>query len=387
MKCLTILLIAIFIITSNSDYSRQSYLDQATEKHNFSIFWWEIKNLPNKWLHLAWESFPGNKPTDKERIKLINEYLITSNKLKNSNQELSAEEKTKLEKQLTSLRARTEESIESIISNVLVEENLGIRFNILIPPTDFKLDSPPGIVVTSPRDRIYFSASKLISNNITESEKIEIEEIVESDGKTSALVDRLGGLGTYPAFVSDKGSLRNLLQTASHEWLHNYWILHPLGQNMWDSNQMIILNETAANIAGDELGDIAFQSIGGMIQDPSKITQLKKDSSSFYETLKETRLQVNELLDQGKIEEAEQLMSNVTIELQNEGYQIRKINQAYFAFHGNYADSPSSTNPIGDEMKEYRSYFETIGEFIKSISKVKSHNEFIQILDSKRKDS
>ena len=54
-------------------------------------------------------------------------------------------------------------SIGLCFQNVLIEENLGITFNILIPPTDFKLDSPPGIVVTSPRDRIDFSASKLIS--------------------------------------------------------------------------------------------------------------------------------------------------------------------------------------------------------------------------------
>lgn len=387
MKWLTVLLITIFIITSNSDYSRQSYLDQATEKHNFSIFWWEIKNLPNKWLHLAWESFPGNKPTHKERINLINEYLLMSNKLKNSNQELSAEEKTKLEKRLTFLRARTEEAIESIISNVLIKENLGITFNILMPPTDFKLDSPPAIVVTSPRDRIDFSASKLISNDVTESEKIEIEAIVESDGKTSALVDRLGGLGTYPAFVSDKGSLRNLLQTASHEWLHNYWILHPLGQHMWDSSEMTIFNETAANIAGDELGDIAFQSMGGIIENQTHPIKALGYESHFNEILRETRLEVDRLLGQKKVEEAESYMNEITLILQKDGYKIRKINQAYFAFHGNYADTPSSTSPIGKELKEYRSYFNNVGKFIESVSQIKSYNQFLQILDSERKES
>ena len=387
MKWLTLLLIVIFIITSNSDYSRQSYLDQATEKHNFSIFWWEIKNLPNKWLHLAWESFPGNKPTDKERINLINEYLVTSNKLKTYNQVLSTEEKTKLEKNLKFLRAITEESIESIISDVLIEEGLGISFNILIPPTDFKLDSPPDIVVTSPRDKIVFSSSRLISNNLTELEKSEIELLIESNEKTSAIVDKLGGLGTYPAFVSDKGSLRNLLQTASHEWLHNYWILHPLGQHMWDSSEMNIFNETAANIAGDELGDIAFQSIGGIIGNQTSPTKALEYRSHFNEVLRDTRLEVDRLLGQGKVDEAETYMSKITFILQKDGYKIRKINQAYFAFHGNYADNPSSTSPIGKELKEYRSYFNNVGKFIESISQIKSHNQFLQILDSERKES
>jgi len=386
MKWLTLLLIAIFIITSNSDYSRQSYLDQATERHNFSIFWWEIKNLPNKWLHLVWEKFPGNKPSDKERTTLIKEYLVTSNKLNNNKQKLTAKEKTKLEKDLKSLRARTEESIESIISNVLIEEELGISFNILIPPTDFKLDSPPDIVVTSPRDKIVFSSSRLISNNLTELEKSEIELLIESNKETSAIVDKLGGLGTYPAFVSDKGSLRNLLQTASHEWLHNYWILHPIGRHMWDSSEMNILNETAANIAGDELGDIAFQSIGGIITEHSSSTKSSTEYKFYLnEILKETRLEVDKLLAKKKIEEAENYMATVTRNLQSKGYPIRKINQAYFAFHGNYADNPSSTSSIGIELKEYRGYFGNIGQFIKSISKIENYTQFIQILNSKRK--
>ena len=387
MKWIILLLIATFIITSNSDYSRKSYLEKATEKHNFSILFWEIQNLPDKWLHLAWELFPGNKPNDDDRLHLITEYLNTSNLLRNSAENLTNEEKNTLDKYLDETRARTEESIESIISNVLINEGLGITSHILIPPTDFKLDAPPNIVVTSPRDKISFSASKLISNQVTESEKKEIESIVESDGKTSALVDRLGGLGTYPAFVSDKGSLRNLLQTASHEWLHNYWILHPLGQNMWDSNQMIMFNETAANIAGDELGDMAFESIGGVIENPTKITEMKEDSSYFNKTLKETRLEVEYLLDKGNVEKAEKLMNEATIKLQSKGYKIRKINQAYFAFHGNYADSPSATNPIGDELTEYRNYFGSVGEFIQSISKIKNYDQFLQMLDEKRSKS
>ncbi|MFC1916656.1 hypothetical protein ACFLX1_00775 [Chloroflexota bacterium] len=30
-------------------------------------------------------------------------------------------------------------------------------------------------------------------------------------------------------------------------------------------------------------------------------------------------------------------------------YHIRKLNQAYFAFHGTYADKPAFISPIGHE--------------------------------------
>ena len=68
---------------------------------------------------------------------------------------------------------------------------------------------------------------------------------------------------------------------------------------MWDSNQMIMFNETAANIAGDELGDMAFESIGGEIENPIENTEMKEDASYFNKTLKETRLEVEYLLDKG----------------------------------------------------------------------------------------
>ncbi len=60
---------------SSSDNARQSNIDLAVGKHSFSITYWEITNISKKWLHLAWELFPGNKPTDEERIEIVNEYL------------------------------------------------------------------------------------------------------------------------------------------------------------------------------------------------------------------------------------------------------------------------------------------------------------------------
>ena len=193
------------------------------------------------------------------KLNIYEEQVGTSQTLSNPKY-LSAIESLEIERKM--LKARAEEAIESILSEVIQQQGLGLPFGILLPPTDFHFGSPPHILVTSPRDVIKPSGTKLINPSITGAERHSLEKSAESDGETSALVDDLAGLGTYPAIVSDSTSLRNLLRTAAHEWLHNYWILHPLGRNMWDSTEMRTINETSANIAGNEIGDLAFELMG-----------------------------------------------------------------------------------------------------------------------------
>ena len=52
------------------------------------------------------------------------------------------------------------------------------------------------------------------------------------------------------------------------------------------------------------------------------------------------------------------------------GYQIRKLNQAYFAFHGTYADSPTSVSPIGAMVRELRAQSATLQEFLATASRL-----------------
>ena len=401
---LLVIPLLILIMMSSSDNARQSNIDLAVGKHSFSITYWEITNISKKWLHLAWELFPGNKPTDEERIEIVNEYLEVTRMLlketdllENESKSINYREKSqytsqreseirKLEKTKNVLQARAEEAIEAVMSDVLRKQGLGFRANILFPPTDFRLETPPLILVTSPRNKITLKESKLVKNGIKPDIKEQIEKRVEEDNITSALVDDLAGLGTYPAFVSDKYDLRQIVRTAAHEWLHNYWIFHSFGRNMWDSPEMYTLNETAADIAGNELGDLAFIRLGGTIQNnSSKYSSAELSHPHLTRILRETRQTVESLLIQGEIEEAEKLMRESQWTLKLGGYSIRKINQAYFAFRGNYAESPASTSQIGAELKEYRGLFNTTGEFVKSLTKIKSYEQFKQVLEVDKK--
>lgn len=52
------------------------------------------------------------------------------------------------------------------------------------------------------------------------------------------------------------------------------------------------------------------------------------------------------------------------------GYYIRKLNQAYFAFYGTYADSPAYENPIGDKINQLRAQSASLKEFLNTVSTV-----------------
>ncbi len=70
-----------------------------------------------------------------------------------------------------------------------------------------------------------------------------------------------------------------------------------------------------------------------------------------------TRVTVDELLAEGKIEEAEAYMEARRVFFWENGYLIRKINQAYFAFYGAYADQPggeAGEDPVGAAVRELR---------------------------------
>ncbi len=72
--------------------------------------------------------------------------------------------------------------------------------------------------------------------------------------------------------------------------------------------------------------------------------------------MNKTRVQVDTLLAAGKIDEAEAYMEARRRVFVANGYAIRKLNQAYFAFYGGYQDEPGAggTDPTGPAIEELR---------------------------------
>ena len=73
--------------------------------------------------------------------------------------------------------------------------------------------------------------------------------------------------------------------------------------------------------------------------------------------------------------------------LNSHGYSVRKINQAWFAFHGTYADSPASVSPIAGELEELRALVSGIGEMVRVMRGVSTYEEFHALLSEQRNEA
>ncbi len=222
---------------------------------------------------------------------------------------------------------------------------------------------------------------------VTALDSEELEARILEQQNLSAIVLGLGGLATYPTFVNDDADLLHILDLGAHEWLHAYLFFHPLGQGFNSSAQMQTLNETISNVVGKELGRLAFASVTGepAPEEPEPPTAPDPDAFDFDAHMRKTRQTTGDLLTAGKIEEAEAYMEARRVELQEHRFFIRKINQAFFAFRGTYADTPFSVSPIGPEVEELRSLVPDVGEFIRAIRGVSSYDEFQEVLEERRR--
>jgi len=216
-----------------------------------------------------------------------------------------------------------------------------------------------------------------------------IEDQILEDRNLAALVESTGGVAAFPSVVSESGGLRHAVVTASHEWLHHWFFFQPLGQHFWDNSDMTTLNETAATLGGEVIGDRVFTAITGEqvdrdTQPPAPIDAGAFDfpgAFDFNQAMHETRLRTEELLVQGEIEEAEAYMEERRLFLAENGVFIRKINQAFFAFHGTYATSAASISPIDEQLRELRSRSESLEDFLKTVGTFGSYGEFLEHLD------
>jgi hypothetical protein len=60
---------------------------------------------------------------------------------------------------------------------------------------------------------------------------------------------------------------------------------------------------------------------------------------------------------------------------------LRKLNQAYFAFYGAYADIPGGAageDPVGPAVRELRAESPTLAEFIYKISRMTSYDDLLE---------
>ena len=154
---------------------------------------------------------------------------------------------------------------------------------------------------------------------------------------------------------------------------------------------MLTINETLANMFGKELATEMYLKIIDKdknmknVSSDESINQEKKEPVFSYNThMQKTRIKTEELLSEGRIIEAENYMELRRIDLNKNGYNIRKINQAYFSFYGSYADSPQSISPIYKQLQDLRDKRLNIGELINEIKYISTYEEFRLLVNQSR---
>jgi len=240
------------------------------------------------------------------------------------------------------------------------------------------------MLIVSPRDRIESIGGATLQPDLPVDRAEQIESRVDKLD-LSSLVTTIGGVTTYPAFVADDMDLRSTIETAAHEWVHQYLAFRPLGFRyildvigIAQSRDITSMNETVADIIGNEIGGMVYQEYYAPMlserspQPPQDGDDPPPPDFDFNAEMRAIRQQVDSLLSQGKIDEAERYMNERRDYLAGHGYYIRKLNQAYFAFHGSYADSPTSVDPIGVEMKQLRTDSSSIKQFLDRASSLSS---------------
>lgn len=404
-KASLVLVLSFFLLFGGSGGHHISPIELAASPFLYDILTWELGNIPDKWVHKLNSFLPWTSSSREERIEDLMRFfsvgeeihslerrltdLRATNDSSQSDPNNDAQDLTESLKQLRTERSRlkagVEETLESELGSVLSQEGLSSWTGLIFPPVDVALVGPPRVLIVSPRDKIERRKTLLLEPDMDVEAMEGLEDTIFREEDLSALVEGLGGLATYPTIVRDDLSLRGATTTASHEWLHTYWFFRPLGWKIFSSPEMNTLNETAADLAGEELGDLVYLAVTGELPDEDPPGQEQEDDDEgrfdFSREMHETRVGTDQLLKEGKIEEAEAYMEQRRVLFVQNGYFIRKLNQAYFAFHGTYADSPASVSPIGEEVDRLRSVTGSVGDFIRTMAGFGSYQEFQDYLD------
>lgn len=288
---------------------------------------------------------------------------------------------------------------EAVLQNqteiTLTKTGFGVGGQIL-PPVLYQVTELPLNLIVSPRTEVRNILSISLEAGLDAVEKDRIESGIQHDYDLSALIEPVGGIGAYPTMVMRTTSLNWLTETIAHEWIHNYLTFFPLGMRYASSDQMRTINETTASLGGKEIGlalIIAFypERTPRFYQPLPVYSTVLRDGVSelnpfnYRAEMHQTRVRVDALLAAGQTNQAEEYMEVRRQFFWEHGYQLRKINQAYFAFYGSYNDTPgggaSGADPVGPAVQALRARYDSLSAFLRVIRGVHNFDHLLGFLE------
>ena len=292
--------------------------------------------------------------------------------------------------------------LQEQVSRVLAENGL-TTLGQPLPGVLYHSTPLPNALIVSPRDHIEQIANISVDTSLTVDEQAALENRVDKGLNTSSLVVGIGGVGVYPTMVMRTTDLKWILSTVAHEWTHNYLTLHPLGMLYSETPELRTMNETTAEITGNEIGALVIRNfypelLNASLPNPSRALKTNPELVSalfdsfqpgsfapppfdFRAEMNITRVTTDSLLAAGKIDEAESYMEQRRLVFIQNGYLLRKINQAYFAFYGAYASSPGGAagqDPVGPAVRTLRQQSASLADFVNKMARMTSFEQLLQ---------
>jgi hypothetical protein len=357
-------------------------IDDAVSGSRFSLVDFEIQSVFNRWLGDVGAFVRGRDKWDGAETDAIVQRYFDLRFAISAQRADGATTVAALEVERDDLENRAERTLERRVGAALREAGFSRPLplfgdqDLLWPPVDVELARPPRVLTVSPRDEIRIARSVLLDPDLSLDEIERIEAGVEADGRWSALVETIGGLGAYPAIVRDTRSYASTVDTIAHEWTHNYLFFYPLGFKFFDSRELRTINETVANIVGAEIAGAVLAAAPGVQPRAAPPGDLTESDAILFQL----RRDVDDLLAGGRVVEAEILMEATRLELAEIGRDFRRINQAFFASNGVYADTPMSSSQIGPLLRDLRARAGSLGTFVEIVREVESASELEEVV-------
>lgn len=379
----------------------------------FDYIGWELRALATKTAQTFWGIQPFME--EGERTAFVRQYmadLATAQGLENQVQLIYGDpavadpvlatadlraQRDRLRDDLERRQPLAEAILEGQVAAVLIEQGFGVGGQLL-PPISMHFTQMPNVMVISPRDTIRFEMS-INLNPMPVDEQAALEDRIDAERNVSTLIAPLGGIALFPAMILETSSIQYALQTFAHEWVHHYLFMFPLGLNYDFASETRIINETTAELFGIEVGRLVLERyypdlVPPPPPEPSTITGDDIDADAtptpeptpdprafdFGRELNETRVMVDKLLAQGRITEAETYMEKRRQYFLANGYFIRKLNQAWFAFYGGYqvgTPGVAGDDPIGPSIQTLRSASPSLHAWVTTMTGITTRQQLV----------
>ena len=166
--------------------------DVAVSPYKYSLFRWEVDHFLDKWVNKVQEVLPWNsEPSREASIAQAQEFFDLTAEIRELEFESADDNAARIDElrqRRSDMQTDVEETVESEISAILVEEGFSSRIGVIFPPVDTVFAASPGALIISPRDRIAQISSTLLKPGIPGDVRNELEETIFREDDVSALV-------------------------------------------------------------------------------------------------------------------------------------------------------------------------------------------------------